>query len=51
VKYEGGYGWKGRVYDGHHLHAETLSFDHPFTGVRVMIHATLPQWANQALQL
>jgi len=51
VKYEGVYEWKGRVYDGHHLHAETLSFDHPVTGVRVMIRAPLPQWANQVLQL
>ncbi|CAI8603528.1 unnamed protein product [Vicia faba] len=49
VKYEGVCEWKGRVHDGHHLHAETLSFDHPVTGVRVTVHAPLPQWVNQAL--
>lgn len=49
VKYEGAYEWKGRVHDGHHLHAETLSFDHPVTGIRVMLRAPLPQWVNQAL--
>jgi Lon-like ATP-dependent protease len=38
------------IHDGHHLHAETLSFDHPVTGVHVMLRAPLPQWANQALQ-
>ncbi|CAL5208656.1 unnamed protein product [Lathyrus oleraceus] len=48
VKYEGAYEWKGRVHDGHHLHAETLSFDHPVTGIRVMLRAPLPQWVNQA---
>ncbi|PNY02959.1 RNA pseudourine synthase 1-like protein [Trifolium pratense] len=51
VKYEGVYEWNGVIHDGHHLHAETLSFDHPVTGVHVMLHAPLPQWANQALQL
>lgn len=48
VKYEGVYEWKDRVHDGHHLHAETLSFDHPVTGIRVMLRAPLPQWVNQA---
>jgi Lon-like ATP-dependent protease len=51
VKYEGVYEWKDMIHDGHHLHAETLSFDHPVTGVHVMLRAPLPQWANQALQL
>ncbi|GAU21526.1 hypothetical protein TSUD_34890 [Trifolium subterraneum] len=51
VKYEGVYEWDGMIHDGHHLHAETLSFDHPVTGVHVMLRAPLPQWANQALQL
>ncbi|KAJ1383497.1 Pseudouridine synthase, RsuA/RluB/C/D/E/F [Sesbania bispinosa] len=50
VKYEGVYEWKGTTYHAHHLHAETLSFDHPVTGVRVMLRAPLPPWANQALQ-
>jgi Lon-like ATP-dependent protease len=50
VKYEGVYEWKDMIHDGHHLHAETLSFDHPVTGVHVMLRAPLPQWANQALQ-
>ncbi|XP_058743049.1 RNA pseudouridine synthase 1-like [Vicia villosa] len=49
VKYEGVYEWNGRVHDGHHLHAETLSFDHPVTGVRLMVRAPLPQWVNEAL--
>ncbi|KAJ1425516.1 Pseudouridine synthase, RsuA/RluB/C/D/E/F [Sesbania bispinosa] len=50
VKYEGVYEWKGTTYHAHHLHAETLSFDHPVTGVRVMLRAPLHPWANQALQ-
>ncbi|KAE8711530.1 RNA pseudouridine synthase 1 [Hibiscus syriacus] len=51
VKYEGVYEWKGRTYDAHELHAETLSFQHPITGFPLMIQAPLPFWASQALQL
>ncbi|GER49465.1 unnamed protein product [Striga asiatica] len=50
VKYEGVYEWKGRVYEGHELHAESLSFEHPVTGESVLIQATLPLWASQALR-
>ncbi|PSS00214.1 RNA pseudouridine synthase [Actinidia chinensis var. chinensis] len=51
VKYEGVYEWKGRMYDGHELHAESLSFEHPVTGLPVVYQAPLPLWASQALQL
>ncbi|XP_004495663.1 RNA pseudouridine synthase 1 [Cicer arietinum] len=50
VKYEGVYEWKGEIHHGHHLHAETLSFDHPVTGIHLMLRAPLPQWVNQVLQ-
>ncbi|KAL8061556.1 hypothetical protein ABFX02_02G093500 [Erythranthe guttata] len=49
VKYEGVYEWKDRTYEGHELHAETLSFEHPITGQSVFIQAPLPLWASQAL--
>lgn len=51
VKYEGVYEWNGRIYEGHELHAESLSFKHPVTGRPVMFQAPLPSWATQALQL
>ncbi|KAL8171749.1 hypothetical protein V2J09_023553 [Rumex salicifolius] len=47
VKYHGVNEWKGSVCDGHRLHAESLSFDHPITGVPVLIRAPLPLWASQ----
>ncbi|KAD5317936.1 hypothetical protein R6Q59_033251 [Mikania micrantha] len=47
VKYEGVYEWNGRVYDGHQLHAESLSFEHPVTGFHMVINAPLPLWATQ----
>ncbi|XP_027363662.1 RNA pseudouridine synthase 1 [Abrus precatorius] len=50
VKYEGVYEWKGRTYDAHHLHAETLSFEHPVTGLQDKLRAPLPLWTNQAFQ-
>ncbi|XP_075656637.1 RNA pseudouridine synthase 1 [Castanea sativa] len=50
VKYEGVKEWKGRSYDGHELHAESLSFEHPVTGLPVTFCAPLPLWASQALQ-
>ncbi|KAK1583793.1 hypothetical protein Q3G72_026975 [Acer saccharum] len=49
VKYEGVYEWKGKTYEGHELHAESLSFEHPVTGCPVMFRAPLPFWATQAL--
>lgn len=50
VKYDGEYEWKGKTYDAHELHAESLSFEHPVTGFRIMIKAPLPSWASQAFQ-
>ncbi|KAF5739989.1 RNA pseudouridine synthase 1-like [Tripterygium wilfordii] len=50
VKYEGVYEWRGRIYDGHELHAESLSFEYSITGLPVMFQAPLPLWAMQALQ-
>ena len=50
VKYEGVKEWKGKSYDGHELHAESLSFEHPVTGLPVTFCAPLPLWASQALQ-
>ncbi|KAG6408600.1 hypothetical protein SASPL_131618 [Salvia splendens] len=49
VKYEGVCEWKDRIYDGHELHAESLSFEHPITGHSVLIRAPLPLWASEAL--
>lgn len=49
VKYDGVYEWKDRVYEGHELHAESLSFEHPVTGQSVLIHAPLPLWASEEL--
>lgn len=49
VKYEGVYEWNGILYDGHQLHAESLSFEHPVTGSPIVINAPLPLWATQGL--
>lgn len=51
VKYEGVYEWKGKTYDAHELHAESLSLEHPVTGCQIVLRAPLPLWAKQALQL
>ncbi|KAK9735653.1 hypothetical protein RND81_04G217700 [Saponaria officinalis] len=51
VKYEGVYEWNDEICDGHSLHAESLSFEHPMTGVLMQVHAPLPLWASQAMQL
>ncbi|XP_010259314.1 PREDICTED: RNA pseudouridine synthase 1 [Nelumbo nucifera] len=48
VKYEGVYEWRGQMFDGHALHAESLSFSHPVTGLPVEVKAPLPLWAEQA---
>ncbi|KAJ0244083.1 RNA pseudouridine synthase 1 [Hirschfeldia incana] len=45
VKYHGMYEWRGRTYEGHELHAESLSLDHPVTGDPLVIQAPLPCWA------
>ncbi|MCL7022736.1 hypothetical protein MKW94_020665 [Papaver nudicaule] len=50
VKYEGVCEWNGKVYDGHELHAETLTFDHRITCLMVEFRAPLPSWATQAIQ-
>ncbi|XP_052203732.1 RNA pseudouridine synthase 1 [Diospyros lotus] len=50
VKYEGVFEWKGGTFDGHELHAESLSFEHPVTGLPLVLQAPLPLWASQALQ-
>ncbi|KNA05885.1 hypothetical protein SOVF_186260 [Spinacia oleracea] len=50
VKYEGVCEWKGEICDGHTLHAESLSLEHPVTGLPVKFHAPLPLWATQAMQ-
>jgi 23S rRNA-/tRNA-specific pseudouridylate synthase len=47
VKYEGVCEWKGRTYDGHELHAESLSLEHPVTGQPLMFRAPLPVWATR----
>lgn len=49
VKYDGVYEWKGKSYDGHELHAESLSFEHPVTGLPIMFKAPLPYWTRQDL--
>lgn len=50
VKYEGVTEWNGKVYDSHELHAESLYFVHPVTGIPLKLQAPLPSWASQALQ-
>ncbi|XP_060167278.1 RNA pseudouridine synthase 1 [Lycium barbarum] len=50
VRYEGVYEWKGSIYDGHELHAESLSFEHPITGEPILLQAPLPSWAIQPLR-
>ncbi|KDP23378.1 hypothetical protein JCGZ_23211 [Jatropha curcas] len=50
VKYEGVYEWKGRRFDAHELHAESMSFEHPVTGLPVMLRAPLPLWATDVLE-
>ncbi|CAA7035334.1 unnamed protein product [Microthlaspi erraticum] len=45
VKYHGLYEWRGRRFEGHELHAECLSLDHPVTGDSMVVRAPLPCWA------
>lgn len=49
VKYEGVYEWNGIVYDGHELHSESMSFEHPITGFPIVVRAPFPLWANKVL--
>ncbi|XP_022156345.1 RNA pseudouridine synthase 1 isoform X2 [Momordica charantia] len=49
VKYEGVIEWNGNIYDSHELHAESLFFVHPVTGIPLKLQAPLPSWASQAL--
>uniref|UniRef100_A0A1J3K7Q9 RNA pseudouridine synthase 1 n=1 Tax=Noccaea caerulescens TaxID=107243 RepID=A0A1J3K7Q9_NOCCA len=45
VKYHGVYEWRGRRFEGHELHAECLSLDHPVTGDPIVFRAPVPCWA------
>lgn len=47
VKYGGVLEWKGISCDAHALHAESLSLQHPVTGLLVQFQAPLPLWANE----
>ncbi|XP_006664100.1 RNA pseudouridine synthase 1 [Oryza brachyantha] len=47
VKYGGVIEWNGVDYDGHALHAESLSFVHPVTGLPVTFRSPLASWANE----
>ncbi|KAL6623593.1 hypothetical protein ACP70R_033472 [Stipagrostis hirtigluma subsp. patula] len=47
VKYGGVIEWNGVECDGHALHAESLSFVHPVTGLPVTFRSPLPSWANE----
>uniref|UniRef100_A0A453JZ30 Pseudouridine synthase RsuA/RluA-like domain-containing protein n=2 Tax=Aegilops tauschii subsp. strangulata TaxID=200361 RepID=A0A453JZ30_AEGTS len=49
VKYGGVIEWNGVDCDGHALHAESLSFVHPVTGLLVTFRAPLPSWANETI--
>ncbi|XP_054780920.1 RNA pseudouridine synthase 1 [Prosopis cineraria] len=51
VKYEGVHEWQDKTYDAHQLHAESMCFEHPVIGNRIVLLAPLPLWVNQALQL
>ncbi|EOA35436.1 hypothetical protein CARUB_v10020638mg [Capsella rubella] len=45
VKYHGRYEWCGRTFEGHELHAECLSLDHPVTDEPIVFRAPVPCWA------
>lgn len=49
VKYGGVIEWNGVDCDGHALHAESLSFVHPVTGLPVTFRAPLPSWADEVI--
>lgn len=50
VKYGGVLEWEGATCDAHALHAESLSFDHPITGVPLRMKAPLPSWASKVCE-
>ncbi|GAB2277409.1 hypothetical protein Dimus_012116 [Dionaea muscipula] len=51
VKYQGVHEWKGMIFEGHTLHAESLSFEHPVTHLPVLIEAPLPSWAREEFEV
>lgn len=38
---------EGRVFDGHELDVEGLSFEHPVMGLLASFRPSLPSWATQ----
>lgn len=48
VKYGGVHEWDGEVCDFHALHAESLMFEHPVTGLPLQFQSPLPPWAREA---
>jgi 23S rRNA-/tRNA-specific pseudouridylate synthase len=46
VKYHQVIEWNGIDYDGHALHAESLEFTHPVTGLPATFRSPLPSWAK-----
>ncbi|TVU49748.1 hypothetical protein EJB05_01082, partial [Eragrostis curvula] len=49
VKYGGVIEWNGEECDGHALHAESLEFVHPITGLPVTFRSPLPSWAKDLI--
>ncbi|CAD6267489.1 unnamed protein product [Miscanthus lutarioriparius] len=49
VKYGGVIEWNGIECDGHALHAESLSFVHPITGLPITFWSPLPSWAKDCI--
>lgn len=49
VKYGGVIEWNGVECDGHALHAESLSFVHPITGLPITFRSPLPSWAKDCI--
>ncbi|KAJ3681345.1 hypothetical protein LUZ60_015834 [Juncus effusus] len=47
VKYGGVLERDGVEYEFHYLHAESLEFEHPITGVMLSFEAPLPEWAQK----
>ncbi|CAA6654396.1 unnamed protein product [Spirodela intermedia] len=48
VKYGGVHEWEGEECDFHALHAESLMFEHPVTGLPLQFQSPLPPWAREA---
>ncbi|KAJ1265827.1 hypothetical protein BS78_08G104100 [Paspalum vaginatum] len=49
AKYGGVIEWNGLECEGHALHAESLSFVHPITGLPVTFQSPLPPWAKDII--